>query len=322
MVTVRNDDEFRNGAVVGITTYVVWGLLTAYWKLLHHFGVYELIAWRIACAAVVMTVVVSVTRRWPAQLAVLRDRQLLMRVGLASLVLTANWTSYVWTVVHGHVLETALGYFIAPLAQMAVGVLVLHERLRRAQWVALMLGAAAVVVLTVSFGSVPWMALIIAGTWTVYSYLKRQVPLSPVDSLAAETFLLAIPAAVVAVVLAGGSASIPHTASAGRFVLVLLTGVATAAPLVAFAYAARRLPLTVLGPLQYIVPTINFLLGWLAYGEQLSPVRVIGFALIWVGLLLVAVDATRRARDASTDLSTDASTDLSTPGTSAIATQA
>ena len=294
----RVNEQFRRGIIVGVCTYVVWGLLTAYWKLLHRFRAFELIGWRIACAALVMVVVVSVSGGWRAIRPPLADPAVRRRVALASVALTVNWTSYVWAVVHDHVLETALGYFIAPLGTMAVGVVVLHERVRRAQVTAVALATAAIVVLSASYGRVPWLALAIAVSWTSYWYLKRQVPLTPVHSMAAETLLLALPALVLIVTMAPQPSSVAHTASAGQLVLVMLTGPATVAPLMTFAYAAKRLPLTLIGPMQYIVPTINFLLGWLAYGEALTWQKVVGFGLVWTGLTVMTTDMVRHARNA------------------------
>jgi chloramphenicol-sensitive protein RarD len=179
---------------------------------------------------------------------------------------------------------------------MAVGVVVLHEKLSRAQEFVFVLALVAVGILTFSYGRVPWLALIIAASWVVYGYLKKHVPLTPIESMAAESFIVFVPAVVAVTVLAGGSTSIPHTASTAQFILVLCSGLATIVPLTLFAYAAQRMPLTVIGPLNYIVPTINFCLGWLVFHEDLPPSRVIGFALVWVGLAIATVDAARRSR--------------------------
>jgi chloramphenicol-sensitive protein RarD len=187
---------------------------------------------------------------------------------------------------------------MAPLGTITVGVLVFHEHLSRLQRIAVGFGAASVVVLSLSYGQVPWLALIMAATWSVYGWLKKEVPLNPLESMAAESFVVLVPAIVVAIALAGASGSIPSSASAGELVLVLLTGVATVVPLTLFAWAAHRVPLTVLGPMQYLVPSINFLLGWLAYDEELPFWRVVGFALVWCGLALVTVDTVRRSRSA------------------------
>jgi len=294
------DDEqrLRSGLIAGLSAYLVWGALTIYWKLLAEFDAFELVGWRVMSSAVLMAAVLTITRRWTFLRPVLRDRKLLGRVTLAAALLTCNWTSYVFAVVHGHVIETALGYFMAPLGTITVGVLVFHEHLSRLQRIAVGFGAASVVVLSLSYGQVPWLALIMASTWSVYGWLKKEVPLNPLESMAEESFVVVVPAIVVAVALAGASGSIPSSASAGELVLVLLTGVATVVPLTLFAWAAHRVPLTVLGPMQYLVPSINFLLGWLAYDEELPLWRVVGFALVWCGLALVTVDTVRRSRSA------------------------
>ena len=286
----------RTGIIAGVAAYVIWGLLTVYWKQLHGFNAFELISWRITASAVIMAIVLTATRRWRF-LAVLRhDRALIARVGAAAVLLTVNWTAYVWAVVHGHVLETALGYFIAPLGTVTVGVLVLHEPLRMALKIALVFATAAVVVLTISYAGVPWLSLIIAGSWTVYGYIKKHVPLNPVESMAAESFILAGPAVALALVLARHAHSIPNSASHRELVFAVFSGLATVGPLMLFAFAAQRMPLTIIGPMQYIVPSMNFIIGWLIYDEALPATRLFGFALVWVGLMVLTVDSLRRAR--------------------------
>jgi chloramphenicol-sensitive protein RarD len=290
----------QRGIVAGVAAYLVWGALTLYWRHLEAFNAVELIGWRVICSAVIMTVVLTVSHRWQHLRPLLADRRLLGSVMLCALVLTINWTTYVWAVVHDHVIETALGYFLAPLGTMAIGVIVLHEKLSRAQEFVFVLALVAVGILTFSYGRVPWLALIIATTWVVYGYLKKHVPLTPVESMAAESFIVLVPAIVAVIVLAGGSRSIPHTATTAQFALVLCSGLATIVPLTLFAYAAQRMPLTVIGPLNYIVPTINFCLGWLVFHEALPPSRIVGFALVWVGLAIATADAARRSRTKST----------------------
>ena len=291
--------EQRAGIIAGFSAYVVWGLLTIYWKQLRAFDAFELIGWRITASAIVMAVVLTYTKGWQRLRSLLADRAVLARVAAAALLLTVNWTSYVWAVVHEHVLETALGYFIAPLGTVMVGVLVLHEPLRVAQKVALALAAAAVVVLTFSYGRVPWLALAIAVSWTIYGYLKKHVPLTPIESMAAESFILVVPAMALAIALAGRTGSLPNSASGGELAYAALTGFATVGPLMLFAYAAQRVPLTIIGPMQYIVPSMNFLIGWLMYHEPLDTTKLLGFALVWVGLVIFTVDSIRRARRSS-----------------------
>lgn len=293
-------DQLRPGVVIGVAAYVIWGSLTVYWKQLHHFDAFEVIAWRVCSASVVMALVLTVAGRWNHLRPVLRSRALLGRVALAAAALAVNWTAYVYAVVHGRVLEGALGYFIAPLFTIAAGVVVLRERLNLAQRAAAGFGIASLAVLTWSYGRVPWLALTIGAAWTVYGYLKRNVPLHPVESMAAEAFVLVVPALVLVVAMAGASTSIPSAASPTELTLALLSGVVTIIPLTMFAAASQRVPLTVLAPTQYLIPTINLLLGWLVYHESMSASRLAGFALVWVGLVLVTADMARRTRAVAT----------------------
>ncbi len=295
-----SSDEQQRGIVAGVVAYLVWGALTLYWRQLEAFDAVELIGWRVICAAAIMAIVLSVSHRWQHLRPLLHDRGLLGSVVLCAIVLAINWTTYVWAVVHDHVIETALGYFLAPLGTMAIGVAVLHEKVSRAQEFVFVLAVIAVGILTFSYGRVPWLALVIAASWVVYGYLKKHVPLTPVESMAAESFIVLVPAVVAVAVLADRSTSIPHTATAAQFTLVLCSGLATIVPLTLFVYAAQRMPLTVIGPLNYIVPTINFGLGWLVFHEALPPSRVAGFALVWVGLVIATGDAARRSRIRST----------------------
>jgi chloramphenicol-sensitive protein RarD len=213
--------------------------------------------------------------------------------------LAINWTTYVVVVHDGKVIEAALGYFIAPLGTMLIGVKVLHEKIRPIQLVSALLGLAAVVVLTISYGRVPYIALAMAASWALYGLLKRQVPLQPLESLMSETIFLIIPAIALIIWFSQYDNSVMQSADFWHIILVLLSGVVTAVPLLLFAAASLKLPLTVLGPLQYSVPTINFLLGWLVYHEELSTSRFIGFGLVWAALVIVTVDSIRRARQSS-----------------------
>ncbi|MEP7045197.1 MAG: EamA family transporter RarD [Ilumatobacteraceae bacterium] len=296
-----NDDAppaglHRRGMVAGVFAYLIWGALTLYWRHLDDFNAVELIGWRVICSAVIMSIILTATHRWRHLRPLLHDRRLLRSVVMCAVVLTINWTTYVWAVVHDHVIETALGYFLSPLGTIAVGVIVLHERLSRAQRFVFVLAVVAVAILTFSYGRVPWLAVIIATTWVAYGYLKKHVPLTPIESMAAESFIAFVPAVIAVTLLAGGATSIPNIASGGQFALVLCSGFATIIPLTLFAYAAQRMPLSVMGPLNYIVPSINFCLGWLVFHESLPPSRVVGFALVWVGLTIATVDAARRSR--------------------------
>jgi len=221
-------------------------------------------------------------------------------VSFAAILLAINWTTYVVVVHEGKVIEAALGYFIAPLGTMLIGVKVLGEKIRPIQLASALLALSAVVVLTFSYGRVPYLALAMAASWALYGLLKRQVPLQPLESLMSETVLLVIPAVGLIAWFSRYENSVLHSANFWHVVLVLLSGVITAVPLLLFAAAALKLPLTVLGPLQYSVPTINFLLGWLVYHEKLTPSRIVGFSLVWIALVIVTIDSIQRARRAPT----------------------
>ena len=216
--------DLGRGIRAGLAAYVIWGLLTIYWKQLAGFNAFELIGWRIVSASLVMAVVVSVRGRWPAIRAVFADRALLARIAIAAALLTANWTAYVYAVVHERVIETALGYFMAPLGTMVLGITVLKERPTAAQKVALVLASAAVIELTVSYGRPPVAALVMAVSWSVYGLLKRRVPLPAIDSFAAESFVLVVPAAIVIAVAAGLSDSVPRSGDAADLALVVALG--------------------------------------------------------------------------------------------------
>lgn len=288
------DTEQLRGLRAAIVAYVAWGLLTLYWKQLGGLDAFELIGWRVASAAVLMAIVVSVTGRWSPVVEALRTRSVVSRICLASVLLTVNWTTYVWAVVNDRVIETALGYFLAPLVTMALGVIVLGERLTPLKRISIGFVVVAVVVLTASYGRMPWVALLIAGSWSWYALTKRQVPLDPVASLSSELFVLVLPA--IAVIASGfvRQGGIPDHASGADWPLLVGTGAITAIPLLLFAFAAKRVPLTILGPANYLVPLINFLLGWLVFDELLPASRVVGFVLVWVALVLATLDMARQ----------------------------
>ena len=284
------EGEQQRGLQAAIVAYVGWGLLTLYWKQLSDYDPIDLVGWRVACAVVIMTVGMAAVGRL-GELRVLRtDRVTLRNVVVASVLLTVNWSTFVWAVVNEHVIETAMGYFLAPLGTTALGVFVLGEKLTPLKRVSIVCALLAIVVLTVSYGRLPWVAILLAMSWSSYGWVKRQVSLDPVASLTGELLVLAVPASALVAFSFVHEGGIPAEASTVDWVLVLGTGIITAIPLLLFAYAAKRVPFTILGPANYLIPIINFLLGWLAFGEPLTPSRVVGFGLVWLALLLVTID--------------------------------
>ncbi len=293
---VAKPETSQTAIALSLSVYFIWGALTLYWKELHGFDPFELIGWRITSSVVVLTTVMLATGRLVPLLRSLSNTQLLLRIALASVLLTINWATYVWAVVNDHVIETALGYFIAPILTIVVGVFVLHEKLRGIQRVAVTFAVGGIAVLTAAYGRVPWIALIIAASWTFYAYLKKNVPLAPLESLTAEVMVLAIPAFIFLCATWNNADSVQNTATSVDWFFVAFTGVITAIPLLMFASASQRTPLTILGPMQYIVPTMNFLIGWLLFNEALTASKVAGFSLIWVCLALVLTDLFRTQR--------------------------
>lgn len=293
-----SDQPASDGVRRGLAAYTIWGLLTVYWKQLSEFRAVELIGWRMACAGVVMAVIVTARRSWPTLARAMRDSSMLFRLALTAVLLAANWGSYVWAVVNDRVIETALGYFISPLGLMAIGVLAFKETPTAAQRAAFALASIAVVVLTISSGRPPWIALLIAGTWSLYGTAKRQIRLDAVDSLAGETFVFLLPAVIVLFAVSGRSDSVVSTASVREWCFIAGTGLITAIPLMLFASAAKSIPFTLLGPLNLLVPVINFGLGWLLYGEPMPIARLVGFSFVWAALVIVMGDRIRSARSA------------------------
>lgn len=275
------------GVQLGLAAYLIWGFLTIYWKQLSAFDAFELIAWRMVCAGVIMVIVVTLRASWPNIVGAFRNRRTVQRLLVASLLLTANWGSYVWAVTNDRVIETALGYFMAPLATMAIGVFVLDEEPTTGQKFAFGCSAVAVVILTASYGRPPWIALVLAASWSAYALTKRRVPLGAIDSLAGETFVLLIPAGVLLIFLSQRTDSVVQSADTKEWVFVLATGIVTVVPLMLFAAAAQSIPFTLLGPLNLLVPVINFGLGWALYGEPMPTGRLIGFGFVWIALIAV-----------------------------------
>lgn len=286
----------RRGTLYGAGAYLLWGLFPLYWPLLKPAGAVEVLAHRIVWSLVVVVVLLAVLRRTASLRAVVRDRSRMWRLTLAAVVIAVNWGTYIWGVTNGHVLDTSLGYFVNPIVTVLLGVLVLGEQLRRLQWVALALAALAVVVLTVEAGAPPWIALVLAFSFGTYGLLKKTAGVGAVEGLGVETLVLLVPAGAYLALLTSAGGNTFGGLGAGHAVLLALSGLVTAVPLLLFGAAATRVPLTTLGLLQYLAPTIQFLLGTLLFGEPLSTGRLAGFALVWAALVLFTSETVRSRR--------------------------
>ncbi|MFE6780493.1 EamA family transporter RarD [Streptomyces sp. NPDC057702] len=288
-------NEARTGLVYGFAAYGMWGLFPLYWPLLEPTGAVEILAHRMVWSLGAVAVILLVLRRWSWIRPLLRQPKRLGLIALAATVISVNWGMYIWSVNSGHVVESALGYFINPLVSIAFGVLLLRERLRPAQWAAVGVGVAAVVVLTVGYGKLPWIALTLAFSFGTYSLVKKRIGLDGLESLAAETAMQFLPALGFLVFLGARGDSTFATEGVGHALLLAGCGFITAVPLICFGAAAVRLPLSTIGMMQYIAPTFQFVLGLVVFHEEMPAERWAGFALVWLALALLTWDALRTA---------------------------
>ncbi|THV13051.1 EamA family transporter RarD [Nocardioides caeni] len=282
--------------LLGLLAYLLWGGFPLYWPLLEPSAPVEILAHRIVWSLVVMGALVLVLRRTTQLRVLLQDRRKVLLLVLAAVTITSNWGTYIYGVTNDRVVETSLGYFINPLVTVLMGVLILGERLRPAQWTALGIGFLAVVVLTLDYGRLPVIALVLAFSFGTYGLAKKSAGVGTVESLTFETALLTPIAAGYLLWL--GSAGEAHFAGegGGHVALLVASGVVTAVPLLCFGAAATRIPMTTLGLLQYLTPVIQFVLGITLFAEHMPPGRWAGFALVWLALVIFSVEAVRHHR--------------------------
>ncbi len=291
--------EYRRGVLFGVSAYGMWGLFPLFWTLLDRAGALETLAQRMVWSLfAVFSVLWWLGRRrgtgFSSIRAVLRNRRQLGLLAIAAVLISVNWGAYIWGVNNGRVVETALGYFTGPLVSVLIGVLLLGERLRVLQWVAVGLGAVAVVVLAVGYGQVPWIALTLAFSFSTYGLVKKLANVGAVDSVAVETGVTLVPALIYLVILESAGHGTFFTLGIGHTLLFVAGGVITTLPLLAFAGAATRIPLSMIGLIQYLTPTMQFTLGVLVFREAMPLERWLGFAIVWAGLIVLTADGMRR----------------------------
>jgi chloramphenicol-sensitive protein RarD len=290
----------RGGLIFAIAAYGLWGFLPLYFIALAPTGPFEIVAWRIVFSLVFCAILITVTKAWRRFGVLLRHPRVSLTMGLAGALIYVNWQTYVYATVSGHVVEAALGYFINPIVTVFLGVIVLHERLRRLQWIAVGISILAVVVLAVGYGSLPWIALLLAFSFGFYGLIKKRVgnTVDAVGGLTLETLWLT-PVAVVVLIVVNATAGITFgTISGWNTALLIGAGVITAVPLIFFAAASRRLPLVYMGFIQYFAPFIQFIVGVAILHEAMPPERWVGFGLVWLALLFLAIDMVRSAHSA------------------------
>jgi len=286
------------GGVYTFVAYLLWGFLPLYFLALAPTGPWEVVAWRILLSLVFCAMLLTVTRTWPRLVAILRQRRLVGWTVVAGLLIYVNWQVFLIATLTGHVIETSLGYFINPILTVLLGVLILRERLRVTQWIALGIAAAAVGVIVAGYGAFPWIALSLATSFGLYGLVKKQIgpSVDAVSGLTLESLWLT-PVAIIQLIAVGVTAGLTlGTAGAVHTVLLLLAGVMTATPLLLFAAGARRVPLTVIGLLQFVAPILQFTIGVWILQEPMPPERWIGFALVWAALVILSADSVSAAR--------------------------
>ena len=285
----------RAGLLFGLGAYLAWGVMPLYFKALAHVSALEIVAQRVIRSMVFMAALVALWRRWPAIRAALGTGRVLITLLITTLLIGTNWLIFIYAVVSGHVLEASLGYYLNPLVNVLLGVVLLKEKLSRAQVFATLLAAAGVAVLAAGAGSGLWISLTLAATFAVYGFLRKIVAVDSLEGLSIETALLSPLALAWLVWLqADGSAAFASVTLTTDLLLVL-GGAVTAIPLLMFTAAARRLPYSTLGFLQYVAPSLQFLLAVLAFGEPLTTAHLICFAAIWTALAIFSFEGLRSA---------------------------
>ncbi|HUW77672.1 MAG TPA: EamA family transporter RarD [Candidatus Nanopelagicaceae bacterium] len=290
----------RTGLLLGVAAYFCWGLFPLYWPLLKPALPTEILAHRVVWSLVICVVALALRRSLTSAWRMLKDRRTLGWLTLASIALSLNWGIFIWAINSGHTVESALGYYINPLVMIAAGVLLMGERMRRAQWIAVTFGAISVIVLSIDYGHPPYIALSLAFSWGLYGLVKKHLSLGALETLSIETLIMVIPAAGYIWLLSdrgtGQLGSSVHMTA-----LLMTAGIVTAVPLLLFNGATSRIPLSTIGLLQYLNPTMQFVIGILIRHEKMSEGRWIGFVLIWIALVLLSVDGYRTSRATGTN---------------------
>lgn len=275
----------------GVAAYLCWGFFPLYWPLLDPAGSLEILAHRFVWSMVFVLGLITVMGKWSRFAAIARDRRMMLILAAASITIAFNWGGFIYGVTNGHVVETSLGYFINPLVTVLLAVFVLKETLRPAQWIAVGIGILAVVVLTLGYGRVPWVALLVAFSFAAYGFLKKKADLGAFEGLGMETLILCPVALTFLIALQlRGDLTFGHD-GAGNVLLLMGTGIVTAIPLLLFGAAATRLSLTTIGILQYLGPIIQFITGLTIFDEDMTNARWVGFVLVWLALVIFTADA-------------------------------
>ncbi|CAB4340385.1 unannotated protein [freshwater metagenome] len=283
------------GLIFGLSAYILWGLFPLFWPLLKPASAYEIVAHRAVWTLLFCLVVLAFNKKLRAMFGRLREPKILIGLTATSILISINWITYIWATNNGHVVEASLGYYINPLVMIAFGVILLKEKMRAGQWLAVAIATVGVIILTVDYGHLPWIAISLALSWGSYGVIKKVLGLGALEGLTIETLISLLPYAIFLLILQNQGTG-QFGQSIGITVLLLSAGVVTAVPLLLFNGSTTRLPYTVIGLLQYITPTIQFAIGvWLRH-EDMSLASWIGFFVIWIALITLGVDLVRSSR--------------------------
>ena len=289
-------NDSKGGVIFGVAAYLCWGFFPLYWPLLDPASSLEVLSHRFVWSMVFVLGALVAVGKWRAFVAIARDRRMMLILTAASVTIACNWGGFIWGVTNGHVIETSLGYFINPLVTVLLAVFVLKEKLRPAQWVAVGVGTLAVVVLTVDYGRLPWIALLVAFSFAAYGFLKKKADLGAFEGLGMETAILfPVALAFLIALQLRGELTFGHEGP-GNMVLLAGTGIVTAIPLLLFGAAATRLSLSTIGILQYLGPILQFMTGLLIFDEDMTGPRWVGFVIVWLALVIFTVDAITHRR--------------------------
>ncbi len=297
---IRMNHARRTGMMAALSTYLIWGVLPLYWNLLARAEANEILAHRIIWSFVFMVVVLMVTKRWQSFKedcrALWQDKKRAAILLLAAFTISLNWLTYIWAVNHGHVIDTSIGYYINPLMSVLFGIVFFRERISGLKKISLLLAAIGIVLMTYQLGKLPWVAVALAVSFSVYGALKKQLHLNPFSSITLETLLM-VPFAVPYIGILMMSPANHFSLATPDLALYLMgTGVVTAVPLVLFSYGANLLPLNVLGFFQYISPTIGLLLGIFFFHETFGMAQISALGFVWVAIVLFTVAESLRGR--------------------------
>jgi chloramphenicol-sensitive protein RarD len=284
--------RYKVGLAFGFTTYLIWGLFPLYWPLLKPANPLEIVSNRAVWTLVFCSIALGLSKKLKSTFALMRTRRVFLGLSLATALIAVNWLTYIWAVNKNHVVDASLGYYINPLVSIGFGVIILRERMSRWQWISVAIATIGVAVLTIDAHTFPWIALTLAISFGSYGFVKKRLGLGSLESLAIETTISLIPYGGYLIYLANkGTGQLGN--GAGLTTLLILSGAVTAIPLLLFNGAATRLPLSLIGLIQYITPSVQFCIGVFLRHEAMSPLRWIGFFVIWIALTVLAIDLAR-----------------------------